>query len=188
MTIHDKDKEDKKEEEKDGSTRQLTTGEIALAKSVFRSTISYHKVWIHHDSYLPFGLQDKNTAMAPNGELYFRHWYRDDYSLVVPFLQHLFIHEMSHVWQREKGMNVIFRGRVSWMVSYRYTLDGRLLSEYPMEQQSQIIADNFVLQTFGYEIWSHLENKRYPDITLDGDTSESVIHEGYKNALRGFPW
>lgn len=80
MTIHDKDKEDKKEEEKDGSTRQLTTGEIALAKSVFRSTISYHKVWIHHDSYLPFGLQDKNTAMAPNGELYFRHWYRDDYS------------------------------------------------------------------------------------------------------------
>lgn len=81
---------------------------------------------------------------------------------------------------------MIFRGLVSWMVSYRYTLDGRLLSEYPMEQQAQIIADNFVLQTFGYEIWSHLENKRYPDITLDGDTSESVIREGYKNALRVF--
>ena len=85
-------------------------------------------------------------------------------------------------------MNVIGRGLVSWLVTYRYTLDGRLLSEYPMEQQAQIIADNFVLQTFRYEIWSHLENKRHPDITLDGDTSESVIREGYKNALRSFPW
>jgi len=42
-------------------------------------------------------------------------------------------------------MNIIGRGLVSWLVSYRYTLDGRLLSEYPMEQQAQIIADNFVL-------------------------------------------
>ncbi len=173
---------------KEGGARLLTTGEIQLAQSVFLSTIDYSKVWIHRESYLPFNLQDKNTAMTPNGEIYFRDQYCDDFSQTTDDLQHMFIHEMGHVWQREKGMNVIFRGLVSWMVSYRYTLDGRLLSEYPMEQQAQIIADNFVLQTFGYEIWSHLENKRYPDITLDGDTSESVIREGYKNALRGFPW
>ncbi|RWS87044.1 type IV secretion protein Rhs [Klebsiella michiganensis] len=173
---------------KEGGIRLLTLGEIKLAQSVFLSTIDYSKVWIHRESYLPFNLQDKNTAMTPNGEIYFRDLYFDDFSQTTDSLQHMFIHEMSHVWQREKGMNVIFRGLVSWMVSYRYTLDGRLLSEYPMEQQAQIIADNFVLQTFGYEIWSYLENKRYPDITLDGDTSESVIREGYKNALRGFPW
>ncbi|MDA2942443.1 type IV secretion protein Rhs [Enterobacter cloacae] len=173
---------------KEGGIRLLTLGEIKLAQSVFLSTIDYSKLWIHRESYLPFNLQDKNTAMTPNGEIYFRDLYFDDFSQTTDSFQHLFIHEMSHVWQREKGMNVIFRGLVSWMVSYRYTLDGRLLSEYPMEQQAQIIADNFVLQTFGYEIWSHLENKRYPDITLNGDTSESVIREGYKNALRGFPW
>ncbi len=103
-------------------------------------------------------------------------------------IQHLFIHEMSHVWLREKGMNVIFRGLVSWMVSYRYTLDGRLLSEYPMEQQAQIIADDFVLQRFGYDVWNYLEIKKYPVVTLDGDTSESVIRAQYRNALRGFPW
>lgn len=172
---------------KEGGIRLLTLGEIKLAQSVFLSTIDYSKVWIHRESYLPFNLQDKNTAMTPNGEIYFR----DLYFVIShrqPTVCSICSHEMSHVWQREKGMNVIFRGLVSWMVSYRYTLDGRLLSEYPMEQQAQIIADNFVLQTFGYEIWSHLENKRYPDITLDGDTSESVIREGYKNALRGFPW
>ncbi|EOC0449339.1 hypothetical protein ACE3E6_004049 [Cronobacter sakazakii] len=77
---------------------------------------------------------------------------------------------------------------MSWLVSYRYTLDGRLLSEYPMEQQAQIIADNFILQTFGYEIWSHLENQKYPDITLDGDISETVIRAGYRAALKRFPW
>lgn len=173
---------------KEGGLRLLTAGEIQLAQSVFASTIEYSKVWIHRDSYLPFNLQYEDTAMTPNGEFYFRNTYRDDFSQSTDNFQHLFIHEMSHVWQRERGMNVIGRGLVSWLVSYRYTLDGRLLHEYQMEQQAQIIADNFVLQTFGYEIWCHLENKKYPDITLDGDTSEAVIREGYKNSLRGFPW
>ena len=92
MTIHDKKKKTDQKEEKEGSLRLLTSGEITLAKSVYKSTIPYHKVWIHHDSYLPFGLQNKNTAMSPNGEIYFRHWYRDDYASALPFLQHLFIH------------------------------------------------------------------------------------------------
>ena len=72
MTIHDKEKDKEKKDKKEGTLRLLTSGEIALAKSVFRSTIPYHKVWIHFDSYLPFGLQDQYTAMAPNGEIYFR--------------------------------------------------------------------------------------------------------------------
>ncbi len=183
MTIHDKGKD---EEKKEGKLRLLTTGEVELAKSIFRATISYNKVWIHHGSYLPFGLQDKYTAMTPNGEIYFRHWYRDDYSSAPPFLQHLFIHEMSHVWQREKGMNVIGRGLVSWTVSYHYILDGRLLSEYPMEQQAQIIADHFSLQIEGYETWCDLRESG--DITLEGNISEHVIRHLYTSTLRGFPW
>jgi hypothetical protein len=174
------------EKEKEGSRRLLTPGEIALAKSVFMSTIVYHKVWIHHDSYLPFGLQDKNTAMAPDGEIYLREHYRSDYSRSVPFYQHMFIHEMAHVWQREKGMNVTGRGLVSWAVSYRYVLDGRLLSDYPMEQQAQIIADHFSLQTEGYTKWRDLRDQEV--ITLDGNVDESVIRQQYKNTLRGFPW
>ncbi|AOP91134.1 TPA: type IV secretion protein Rhs [Enterobacter hormaechei] len=173
---------------KEGGLRLLTTGEIQLAHSVFLSTIDYSKVWIHRESYLPFNLQDKNTAMTPDGEIYFRDQYCDDYSQTTDDLQHMFIHEMGHVWQREKGMNVIFRGLVSWMVSYHYILDGRLLSEYSMEQQAQIIADNFTLQTQGYNIWHRLWGSKYPTITLDGDTTESVIREQYKIALRGFPW
>jgi len=81
---------------KEGTLRLLTLGEIALAKTVFRSSIDYNKVWIHHNSYLPFDLQDKHTAMTPNGELYFRYWYKEDFSKETSDTQHLFIHEMSH--------------------------------------------------------------------------------------------
>ena len=173
---------------KEGGIRLLTPGEIALAKTVFCSTIEYGTVWIHNGSYLPFGLQNKNTAMTPNGELYFRDLYQDDFSQTTDDFQHLFIHEMSHVWQRAKGMHVITRGLVSWLVSYRYELDGRLLSEYPMEQQAQIIADNFTLQTHGYFTWHSLWSNKYPDVTLDCDITESIIRHQYSNALRGFPW
>lgn len=180
------EKEPDKDKLKNGGLRLLTTGEIKLAKSVFASTIEYPKVWIHRASYLPFNLQNEDTAMTPNGELYFRNTYHDDFSQALDDFQHLFIHEMSHVWQRAKGMNVIGRGLVSGMVSYRYTLDGRLLSEYLMEQQAQIIADSFTLQTHGYKSWITL--RRSNDVTLDGDISESAIQQHYKRALRGFPW
>lgn len=56
----------------EGSQRLLTPGEIALAKSIFGNSIVYPRVWIHHASYFPFKLQGRNTAMSPNGELYFR--------------------------------------------------------------------------------------------------------------------
>lgn len=171
---------------KKGGLRLLTTGEIRLAQSVFAYTIDYSKVWIHRGSYLPFNLQNEDTAMTPNGEIYFRNQYRDDFSLETDDLQHMFIHEMGHVWQRARGMNVITRGLVSWMVSYRYTLDGRLLSEYPMEQQAQIIADKFTLDTQRYYGWNKLRGREI--VTLDGDNSESTIQRMYKNTLRGFPW
>lgn len=174
-----------KEDLKQGRLRLLTRGEIALATTVFKNTIQYHTVWVHHDSYLPFNLQNKNTAITPNGEMYFRDNYHDDFSAAMPTFQHLFIHEMSHVWQRAKGMNVIARGLFSGLVSYRYQLDDCLLSEYPMEQQAQIIADSFTLQKEDYDTWIRLRN--FGDITLDGDIDESVIRQLYNKTLRGFP-
>ena len=173
-------------EQKEGSLRLLTLGEIKIARTVFGEAIHYSKVWIHHGSYLPFGLQNKDTAMTPNGELYFRTWYTNDFSVADYPFRHLFIHEMSHVWQRERGMNVIARGLVSFAVSYRYSLDGRPLRRYPMEQQAQIIADYFILTNYGYSLWMIL--RRRGDITLDGDLSEAVIRQKYEKTMRYFPW
>ncbi|EOI5729436.1 type IV secretion protein Rhs [Cronobacter malonaticus] len=172
--------------EEEGTLRLLTPGEIRLAKSVYGNSICYHKVWIHHDSYLPFGWQSKRYAMTPNGELYFREWYRDDYSQCPRNEQHLFIHEMAHVWQRERGMQVKLRGLFSWVVDYGYRLDGRKLCQYPLEQQAQIIADNFVFEQYGFREWLLLKTSN--TVTMKNIIKgEDDLRPLYQIALKNFP-
>ena len=149
------------EPQQEGITRALTPGEINLACSVFGSTIFYQSVLVHCDSYLPFGLQNQYTAMSPNGELYFRRsLYERDYASQDPEAQHLFIHEMAHVWEHQKGMWVRTRGLLSWAVSYQYRLDKPLLRHYSMEQQASIIADYFILKRYGANTFFRLPNRK----------------------------
>lgn len=54
---------------KDGGLRLMTAGEIHLAKKVFGDKITYSKVWIHHDSYLPFSLQPSAREDSHDNEL-----------------------------------------------------------------------------------------------------------------------
>ena len=91
---------------------------------------------------------------------------------------------MSHVWQRERGMNVIARGLLSWAVSYHYKLDNRKLRQYPMEQQAQIIADYFLLKKFGCKNWFFSKNK---SIMLSGELSEGLIRQCHEYTLKDFP-
>ncbi|MCL5500722.1 hypothetical protein SAMN05216563_101287 [Phytobacter palmae] len=170
----------------EGSQRLLQPGEIRLARSVFGNSIEYHKIWVHHDSYFPFGLQPQSAGMAPDGELYFREWYRNDFSRESHPFQHIFIHELSHIWQRNRGMNVRVNGLISGLVSYRYHLNGQPLRRYSMEQQAQIIADYFILKTYGYASWVALRARG--DVTLDGDLRESRMLPEYQKTLQGFPW
>ncbi|CAI2066806.1 Uncharacterised protein [Serratia ficaria] len=154
------------EQQREGIKRALTPGEVNLARSVFGSSVFYGKVFVHCDSYLPFGLQNPLTAMSPNGELYFRKaLYRSDYANeTLPSAQHLFIHEMAHVWQYQRGMWVRTRGLLSWTVSYQYRLDKPLLSRYGMEQQASIIADYFYLKKFGVRDFISLYGRNYAGI------------------------
>jgi len=170
----------------EGGLRLLTPGEIALARTVFESAIAYPRVWIHHDSYFPFKLQGRNTAMSPNGELYFRDWYCDDFSRMSFQYQHLFIHEMAHVWQYQSGVWVRMRGLVSGFVSYEYTFeDGKKLLDYRLEQQAQIIADYFLLRKFGLKLWL---DRRGPDreVSYVGPV-DSQLNIHYQKVLEGFP-
>jgi len=99
---------------KEKSLRLLTLGEIKLGKTVFGSSIQWHKVWVHCDSYLPFGLKGKFVGMSPNGEIYFRkETYLKDFSLSSNSSQHFFMHEITHVWQHQHGMWVRGRGLFS---------------------------------------------------------------------------
>jgi len=51
--------------------RHLTVGEVFMARSVFQGAIDYNRVKVHNGEYLWFGLQDDDTAMTPNCELFF---------------------------------------------------------------------------------------------------------------------
>lgn len=169
---------------KRGGLRLLTSGEIRMATELYGHSIQYNRVWIHHGGYLPFGIQSNNTAMAPNGEIWFESKvYRDDYFVASVDYQHLFMHEMMHVWQYQRGMNVKIRGLISWAVNYAYSLDKDHLSRYSMEQQASIVSDYWLLLKFGFA-----ENQRmikYKDYDKTQSVSDLIVQ--YKKILRGFP-
>ncbi|WP_139155834.1 type IV secretion protein Rhs, partial [Enterobacter kobei] len=107
-----------------GGVRQLTMGEITLAKTLYGYSIRYHRVWVHRESYLPFNLQPVDVAMSPNGEMWYREeTYSPDFSLEDDIVKkHRFMHEMMHVWQTQKGMFVRTRGLFSGIADYTYSL------------------------------------------------------------------
>lgn len=53
-----------------GSFRRLTPCEITLSRFLYKNAIDYSLVKVHNASYFPFGLQNEETAVTPNGELY----------------------------------------------------------------------------------------------------------------------
>ena len=86
------------------SARPLTAGEIELARSVFGDAIDYSQVRLVRGKWWPF--QPRNAAMAPMGNIYFHPdggGWSDDFSTEPLGRQGFFIHEMTHVWQAQKG-------------------------------------------------------------------------------------
>ncbi|PWC16457.1 type IV secretion protein Rhs [Brenneria corticis] len=177
------------QDKKEGTLRLLTLNEIALAHRVFGGSITYARVWIHCDSYLPFGLQDSRTAMAPNGELWFRkELYEHDFGKSTHSIatRHLFIHEMAHVWQHQHGQWVRLRGAFSWAADYTYDLDEKkTLTDYSLEQQAQIIADYFVLTTYGYSEWEY-QKINLRSVSYTGKVRGNTLLSLYKNTLSDF--
>lgn len=130
--------------------RALTQGEIALAKDVFGDSIDYSSVRLRDEDYVPW--QGKDYAMAPNGHIYFGENLRGvaDWSQQKTHDQGLFIHEMTHVWQHQHGVNVLLVGAYQqtkqFLMSdqYAYRLEpGKALKDYNIEQQGDIVRDYF---------------------------------------------
>jgi len=164
--------------------RILTTGEISLAKELYSFTVRYNEVWVHHGSYLPFNLQNKDTAMTPNGEIWFEtNVYRDDFSMNPVDYQHLFLHEMMHVWQHQRGMMVRMRGAFSWAADYSYDLAKNTLSDYSLEQQACIVSDYWLLTK--HRFYNYEYCIKYRDYNPHENTR--VLISKYKKILGCFP-
>ncbi|RXZ66127.1 vgr related protein [Pelagerythrobacter rhizovicinus] len=131
-----------------GGERLLTSGEVALAQSIFGSAIDYSKVTIRRRKFFP--LQPRKITMAPRGHLHFHplgEAYCDDFAQVSVIRQGLFIHEMVHVWQAQtKGSWWLVFNRMPW-ARYDYSLKpGWSLERYGIEQQAEIVKHAFWLR------------------------------------------
>lgn len=126
----------------------MTSGEIALARTVFGNAIEYSSVLLKRRKWWPF--QPKRVAMAPNGNIYFHpegRAYCDDYAFQPLSVQGFFIHEMTHVWQTQtKGRWFLILKRHPFC-SYSYSLKpGAALEDYGIEQQAEIVKHAFMLR------------------------------------------
>ena len=113
---------------------------------MFGNAVDYAKVRIRRRKWFPF--QPRKVVMAPRGHLHFHPdsaTYCEDFSAAPLARQGLFIHEMAHVWQHQKGVFLPLR---RWPFSrYIYELKpGKPLARYGIEQQAEIIRHAFLLR------------------------------------------
>lgn len=127
-------------------SRHLTVGEIALARSMFGDAIDYAGVTIRQRKWAFF--QPRETVMAPSGHLHFHPLgsrYRDDFAAAPIEDQGLFIHEMTHVWQHQRGLFLPLRRHP--FCRYAYALKpGQPFDRYGIEQQAEIVRHAFLLR------------------------------------------
>lgn len=128
------------------SSRSLSDGEIALARSVFGEAIDYGRVRMNHRKWWPFQL--RGTAMAPMGHIYFHPvggGWSDDFSLEPLRRQAFFIHEMTHVWQAQTGGRFYLLLMRHPFCRYAYDLKpGKPFGHYGLEQQAELVASRFL--------------------------------------------
>ncbi len=128
--------------------RPLTSGETALAQSVFGTAIDYSRVRLVRRKWFPF--QPRGTVMAPTGRIHFHphsDLWSDDFSAEPLHRQGLFIHEMTHVWQSQKAGRFYLPLMRHPFCRYRYSIvPGQRFERYGLEQQAEIVRHNFLSQ------------------------------------------
>lgn len=134
-----------------GRARGLTPGETALARSIYKSSIDLTAVEIRRRKWAFF--QPRHVAMAPTGHIHFHpegaNW-SEDFSREGLGLRGLFLHELCHVWQWQRGVYLPL-ARAPFC-RYSYSLKpGWRLPRYGLEQQAEIVRHAYLLRE-GYDV------------------------------------
>jgi hypothetical protein len=128
------------------AARALTPGEIALARAVFGDAIDYARARVAHRKWAFF--QPPGVIMAPRGTIHFHPrggLYRADFGEAPLWLQALFVHELVHVWQHQRGIFLPLRRHP--FCRYGYALKpGQDFRRYGLEQQAEIVRHAFMLR------------------------------------------
>lgn len=126
--------------------RHLTSGEIALAKSVFDHAIDYSKVRLFRGKWWLF--HPPGAAMAPTGHIWFHPaggGWSDDFSKEPLSAQGYFIHELTHVWQTQQRGRFYLPLMRHPFCRYDYRLEpGKPFNRYGIEQQAEIVRHRFL--------------------------------------------
>lgn len=127
-------------------SRSLTPGEVELVRSVFGDAIDCSAVRLIEGKWWPF--HPRRSAMAPTGDIWFHPdggGWSDDFVKEPLHAQGYFIHEMTHVWQAQKGGRFFLPLMRHPFCRYRYTLvPGRRFGRYGLEQQAEIVRHRFL--------------------------------------------
>lgn len=128
------------------ASRPLTPGEIRLAASVFGEAVDYGQARVANRKWAFF--QPRGTTMAPRGTIHFHPKsgiYHEDFSLAPLGVQGLFVHEMVHIWQHQRGIFLPLKRHP--FCRYDYAIKpGQLFARYGLEQQAEIVRHAFLLR------------------------------------------
>jgi hypothetical protein len=128
------------------TSRLLTPAETNLARAVFGDAIDYARVRLSRTKWAFF--QPRDRVMAPSGTIHFHpssNIWREDFGTAPLTLQGLFIHEMVHIWQHQRGVYLPL-ARHPWC-RYDYALKpGQPFTRYGLEQQAEIVRHAFLLR------------------------------------------
>jgi hypothetical protein len=126
--------------------RPLTAAERTLARGMFGDAIDLDAVRIFRRKWWPFHPRD--VTMAPRGAIHFHprgHGYHDCFATQASGWQGHLIHELVHVWQHQRGLNLLLKRhpfcRYSYSIKPGWTLD-----RYGIEQQAEIVRHAFLLR------------------------------------------
>ena len=126
--------------------RPLTPGERAIAVAVFGDALDPVPVTLRRGKWFPF--QPRRVVMAPDGHVWFHphgpEW-RDDFATAGLASRALLVHELTHVWQHQCGVNLIVRRHPFARYAYLPLTQGRPFAAYGLEQQACIVADAYLI-------------------------------------------
>ncbi len=144
--------------------RSLTSGEIRLAKTIFKNIINYDRVKIYCD-HSHSSSQSKIITNTRNGEVLLSiNEYKSDFSAGYTSYydsvkySHLFILAMTFVWQYYRHDSSFHDSTYVSSLWYSYTLDKACFIFYTMEQQAAIIADYWLLRTYDLTEYENFSN------------------------------
>ena len=133
-------------------SRHLTAGEVTLVRSIFGDAIDTARVRLVLGEWWPF--QPKRSAMAPMGKIYFHPdggGWSEDFSRESLPRQGFLIHEMTHVWQTQKGGKFYLPLMRHPFCRYSYALEpGKSFERYGLEQQAEIVRHAFLAEYGGH--------------------------------------